>query len=222
MADDCMVVVAPPQLLDAVKARVRNMSTEIVAVVDTDMPGAIDTIMRRRPARVAIERLFSETSRGVALIARLNADPELTDVEIRIVSHDTDYWRVPPRPAISSGTSAVAVVTEAAALDNGTRRAKRVRIADGIDVLVDGAPARLFDLSPLGMQVVSGAVLKPNQRVRVTLVDERDTLRLPATVVWAAFELSKDSQGPRYRAGLEFHEVDEAAVVGFGRRHRKP
>ena len=42
--------------------------------------------------------------------------------------------------------------------------------------MVDGNPATLVDLSTGGAQVLSATVLKPNQRVRVTLADERGTL----------------------------------------------
>ena len=56
------------------------------------------------------------------------------------------------------------------ALDvRGTRRAPRIRIKDGVEVAVDGNPAALVDLSTVGAQVVSPTVLKPNQRVRVTI-----------------------------------------------------
>ena len=62
---------------------------------------------------------------------------------------------------------------------------------EAVEILVDGNPARLIDLSPIGAQVLSGSVLKPNQRVRVSMVDERVTLRMQATVAWARFEMPK-------------------------------
>ena len=66
--------------------------------------------------------------------------------------------------------SAVAVDEPHAKLDQrGTRRAPRVRMREGIEVLVDGNTASLVDLSTVGAQVVCTSVLKPNQRVRVTL-----------------------------------------------------
>ena len=37
----------------------------------------------------------------------------------------------------------------------GTRRAQRVKIVDGVEVLIDGSPATLIDLSVVGAQVVS-------------------------------------------------------------------
>ena len=47
-----------------------------------------------------------------------------------------------------------------------------------VEVLVDGDPAQLIDLSVMGAQVVSTTVLKPNQRVRFVLSDAgRGTVR---------------------------------------------
>jgi hypothetical protein len=98
------------------------------------------------------------------------------------------------------------------ALDlRGTRRAPRVDIADGVEVLVDGNPASLVDLSAVGAQVISLTILKPNQRVRVVLPESGRPIRLSAAVAWAAFEMPK--AGPRYRAGLEFFDGD-ADVLG--------
>jgi hypothetical protein len=152
----------------------------------------------------------------------LKADPTLLDVEIRIVSHDSDYSRVSPRRPALDTTPVVASPPDLPALDSrGTRRAPRLTMNDGMDILVDGLPTRLVDLSALGAQVVSTAPLKPNQRVRVSMVDERVTLRFPATVVWAAFELPKGHPGPQYRAGLEFVGADTDGVGGYALRHRR-
>jgi hypothetical protein len=86
-------------------------------------------------------------------------------------------------------------------------------------VLVDGNAATLIDMSPLGAQVVSLTVLKPNQRVRVTLADEAGTLRMSALIAWASFEIPP-AAGPRYRAGLEFVNADAAALNAFRLRHQ--
>lgn len=93
-------------------------------------------------------------------------------------------------------------------------------MAEGIDVLVDGAQARLVDLSPIGAQVLSGMVLKPNQRVRVSMVDEQVTLRVQATIVWARFEMPKGKATPQYRAGLEFSGTDVDGVADYLARHK--
>jgi hypothetical protein len=93
---------------------------------------------------------------------------------------------------------------------------------DGADILVDGSPARLVNLSTVGAQVLSTGVLKPNQRVRVSMVDERLTLRFHATVVWAAFEMPKGATAPRYRAGMDFAGADADGIADYAARHRRP
>jgi hypothetical protein len=223
MATECTVVIAPPDLMAPLCERLRTLPGELVACPDNDIPRAIDTVIERRPARVALERLFAATSRGAALLTRLKADPALIDVEIRIVSHDSDYSRISVRRPLGTGSDAstVAVAAPAPVLDQrGTRRAPRLPIIDGVEVLVDGNQARLIDLSTAGAQVLSGAVLKPNQRVRISMVDERVTLRAQALIVWARFELGNPT--PYYRAGIEFSGADAEGIAEYMARHRRP
>src|SRR5262249_37733266 len=102
----------------------------------------------------------------------------------------------------------------------GTRRAPRYRIAGSLDALVDGTQASLVDLSVIGAQVVSPIVLKPNQRVRMSLQDDQvGAVRFNASVAWASFEIPPNS-GPRYRAGLEFIDADAAAIDAYCSRHK--
>jgi hypothetical protein len=62
----------------------------------------------------------------------------------------------------------------------------------------------------VGAQVVSPTILKPNQRVRFILADKPKAIRIGSVIAWAAYELPKS--GPRYRAGVEFFDADQAAV----------
>jgi hypothetical protein len=227
MSAEHTVVIAPPDLLPRIVARLTPQGGEITPLPDTDIPDAIEQTIAIAPALVSIERLFAATSRGAALLARLKADPALAHAEFRIVSHDSDYWRVSPRrPVPGDSLPQVApppppVATPAPLDQHGTRRAARVAIQDGVEVLVDGSPARLVDLSAVGGQVLSPSVLRPNQRVRVSMVDGRVTLRFQATIVWARFELGRGELGPRYRAGLEFSGAESDAVAEYARRHQK-
>lgn len=167
--------------------------------------------------------MFAATSRGAALINRIKADPRLTDCEIRIVAHDSSYARVSPRRAGEAGpgagnaaATAVAVADApppaVAPLDlRGTRRAPRVNMVDGAELQIGGNPVSLVNLSLVGAQVISPTILKPNQRARITLVDETRPVRVGAAVVWASFEIPKGAA--RYRAGIEFFDADQAAVA---------
>jgi hypothetical protein len=218
------VLIAAVDLLPALKARLSAEVREILAFTDAEALRALEVITTRRPALVLLERKFGSSPRGTALVNRIKADPSLNDTEIRIVAPDghADPDAVAANsPKSKAGDGKGSAQKEAAAsLDfRGTRRAPRYRLPDTKEILVDGNRGTLIDLSTLGAQLVTATVLKPNQRVRISLADEERPIRCTATVVWASFEIPKGS-GPRYRAGLDFIEPDAGALDAFIRRHR--
>ena len=161
------------------------------------------------------------------MINRIKADPALKESELRVVSHDSDFMRVVPRPpgapvvAQAAPEPAPVAIAAPAALDQrGTRRAPRYKIAGDMSVLLDGNAAKLVDLSSVGAQVVSPTVLKPNQRVRMALTDDHGALRFNAAIAWAAFEIPQQ-RSPRYRAGINFVDADSNAVGAFCMRHKQ-
>ena len=208
-----IVLIAEPEQLDVLRARAEFGGA--MAFTDAETPGALEAILIHHPPVVAIERVFAAKSRGAALINRIKADSSLQACEIRIVAHDNGSTHVAPRqssPAGSRGTAAVAA--SPIALDQkGTRRAQRFKIIAGIEVLIDGNPALLVDLSVVGAQVVSATLLKPNQRVRLSFIESAKPVRFSAGVAWSAFELPKGE--PRYRAGIEFFDADPDSVWRF-------
>ena len=144
-------------------------------------------------------------------------DPTLAECEVRVVAHDAS-----PRP--SGVTPAGGAGRRRAApkpAQQGIRRAARVRIAEGIEVLVDGDPAVLVDLSMLGAQVLAPFALKPNQRVRVSFADARGVVRCLGSVAWASFEMPKNLP-TRYRAGIEFAGANAEALSLFCEKHKRP
>jgi hypothetical protein len=182
----------------------------VLAFADGDARQALETIAQRKPAVFVLERLFAATPRGAALINRVKADSSLTDTEIRVIAHDTDYWRVSPRKA----------PPQAQPLDQrGTRRAPRFKTGPKALASIDTVKATLMDLSAIGAQLVTTLQVKPGQNVRVTLDDKVGSVRFNAVVVWASFEI-RPSGAPLYRAGLEFADADGAAVEGFIGRQR--
>jgi hypothetical protein len=199
-----IVLIAAPEHLSSLTLRGDLASAQTFA--DTEALRALETITRQKPATVALERVFAASSRGTALINRIKADPSLAACEIRIVSNGGEEAAAP--------AAATAAPAPAAPLDQrGTRRAPRYRIVEGVEVNIDGNPAALIDLSVVGAQVVSPTILRPNQRVRMTLPDPVRPLRFSAAVAWAAFEMPK--AGPRYRAGIEFFSPDTDAIARF-------
>jgi hypothetical protein len=217
------VLIASPEQLETLKAREDLASAQ--AFSDAEALRALEVITRQRPAVVALEKLFASSSRGTALINRIKADPSLSGCEIRIVAAQGEYARAAPRRPADAATTAEAAVSAEAAVavaappagpvaapldQRGTRRAPRFRIMEGVDVTIDGNPATLVDLSVVGAMVVSPTILRPNQRVRMSLPDASGPIRFGASVAWASFEMPKG--GPRYRAGIEFVDADPDAI----------
>jgi hypothetical protein len=203
------VLIGATELLPALKDRAGS-SGETIAFSNVEAVKALETVTKRRPNVIALERLFAATPRGAALIQRIKSDPRLAGVEIRVLAHDSDYSRVVPR----------AVKPAAEALDQrGTRRAPRFKIAAKVDILVDGSRASLVDLSTVGAQAVSPASLKPNQSVRLSLGTNGGQLQFAGVVAWTSFEIPPNS-GPRYRVGIAFTDADAAAVDTFISRYK--
>src|SRR5262245_22824516 len=165
VSDAVTVLIASPNLLSVLKERAAEADGhEILTFADIDALKALDAITRRKPAVIALERLFASTPRGAALINRIKADPSLAESEIRIVSPDSDDARItakrppappPPTPAPGGGAATATAATEVAPrvqpLDHyGTRRAPRFKVAGTVDVLVDGNAATLVDVSVVG------------------------------------------------------------------------
>jgi hypothetical protein len=226
------VLIAAPELLPALKARLADENPDLLAFTDAEALRALEVITTRRPPIVLLERKFRSSPRGAALINRIKADPSLVETEIRIISPDGHAEAVEPPSAVPARSKDAAEAKVAghtvpeprevqapSPLDyRGTRRAPRFRLLDSKEILVDGNRGTLVDLSALGAQLVTATVLKPNQRVRVSLADEDRPIRCSATVVWASFEIPRGST-PRYRAGLDFIEPDAGALDAFIRRH---
>lgn len=224
MTPPLTVLIAARDVLPALTERAEGSGAEVCAFADAEALKALEVITKRRPSVVALERLFAATARGAALINRIKTDPLLSASEIHIVSPDGDPVRVSPRtesdPVTGGRGTAASAARPAPLLDNiGTRRAVRHRTAASADVMVDGNQATLVDLSTNGAQVISGTVLKPNQRVRMALTDGQGLVRVNGAVAWASFEILP-SQGPRYRAGIAFLDPDGPAVEAYCLRHR--
>lgn len=217
-----VVLIASADYLPALKER--ETTGDVLAFSDTEALRALEAITQQRPNVVVLERQFAATSRGAALVNRIKADPSLAGCEIRIVAHDAATAAGPTRSggdgvavaAVSAAAPAVAVAppVPAAPLDQrGTRRAPRFKMMGGVEVQIDGNPATLVDLSIVGAQVLSPTILRPNQRVRVTLPTSQKSVRVSGTVAWASFEIPKG--GVRYRAGVEFLDANAAALTRF-------
>ena len=165
-----IVLIGPADALPGLQERL-DPSAEVKTFTDSEALEALDHIIRTKPLLVAMQDEFADSSRGQALINRIKDDEALGDVEVRVMANNAAQNRVAVKRG-SHGRCRRRRRRAKPALDQkGTRRAPRIRIKDGVEVAVDGNAAALVDLSAVGAQVVSPTVLKPNQRVRVTMGD---------------------------------------------------
>ena len=91
----------------------------------------------------------------------------------------------------------------------GVRRSLRHKVNER--VLLDGTTATLLDISRTGAHVVSASALKPTQELYLAL--RNDSQPLLAVAVWVQYELP--SEGPQYRAGIQFAPSAAAAVAKY-------
>ena len=219
---DLAVLVAATELQPALVARVVGEGFECLTFTEAEALRALQTITSRKPQVVALETGFAATARGKALINRIKADTALAHITLRLESTDDAAVAQPADTApVPAPEPAVAPPLPPVQLDfSGTRRAPRHAVDGSREVLVDGKPGSLVNLSLVGVQLVTTAALKPGQRVRVSLSEPKGVLRCGATVVWATFEMTKD--GPKYRVGLDFVNPNTAALDAYiGRLERQ-
>jgi hypothetical protein len=217
-----IVLIGPADALPGLQERL-DPRAEVQTFTESEALEALDYIIKSKPALVAMQDEFADSSRGQALINRIKDDATLSDVEVRVMALNAAQNRVAvKRGSHGSAGTAVAVDEPKPALDQkGTRRAPRIRIKDGVEVAVDGNPAALVDLSQVGAQVVSATVLKPNQRVRITMGDGKSAVKCAGSIAWAAFEMPK-GMPTRYRAGIDWGVVPEGPnVESFAKKNKK-
>ena len=224
VATEIVVLIA-----DAVRLRaVRETSPfpyRMLYFSDSNLASALGTIRARAPCRIALDIQFAHTSAGRAFADKLHS-PSIGGSEIFIVSFADGRWSMLPIEAssastIRSATFAAAVVAVADLNVNlNTRRVPRFLVMDPLAAVVDGRKTSLIDMSVMGAQVVSAPVLRPNQRLRIALPDEGDTiLQVTAHIAWSAFETSTNTPAPYYRAGMEFTDASAPLLEDYCRRH---
>jgi hypothetical protein len=233
------VVIAATNLMPSLRERLAAEG-ELLAFADTEPIQALQAILEHKPDLIVLERLFAATPRGAALINRIKTDPQLGHSEVRVMSHTGDYTRqvfkgtapaarntsaagvaVTAGPPGSAAPAAAAVVEPPRSLDwHGTRRAPRVRVRPGLEIQLDGNAVSVVDLSVCGAQVVSSTILRPNQKVRVSVPNDDFVMRFRGSIAWAKFELPQPAAPPQYRAGVEFTDADAASVDAFCQKNK--
>ncbi len=210
------MVIGPPDALDSLRDRLESGS-DVYSFTDSEALEALDHVIRHKPRIIALDRGFAATSRGIALVNRIKDDRSLVSCDVRVIARDGSE-RIEPAaaPVIAPIVHEVTPVLD----EVGTRRTPRTEIRDGVELLADGNPATLVNLSMTGAMIVSKTVLKPNQRVRLVFGDGASAIRCNGSITWAAFEMPKGSS-PQYRAGVDFIVVDSEALAAFAEKHRR-
>jgi hypothetical protein len=187
----------------------------VIVFAEQEAAHALALIAEKRPAVVAVERAVALAGPDGELLARVR-DVIPPGSEIRILMQEPDGTPSVLRRSLSAAPEA-AIIAAARPLDRSwIRRAPRFSVKRGTAALVNGDPSALVNLSVIGAQLVSPSVLRPNQRIRVGLLEDDRELRLTGAIAWSTFEPVAQ---PRYRAGIEFTDGDTAALEQFCRHY---
>jgi PilZ domain len=112
-----------------------------------------------------------------------------------------------PAPHVPLGSGAV-------------RQADRIKVFGSRAIKIDRATGVLVDLSRSGAQVLLPCAVRPHQALRVQLPGADQTMRCKGRVVWVRFEIAQAAGS--YRAGIQFTEIDAAALEAFLGEYEAP
>ena len=82
-----------------------------------------------------------------------------------------------------------------------------------MNVAVNGEAGHLINLSCLGAQLMATLRLRPEEAIRVSLLDSKDEVRMKGVVAWSIAEPANGTVC--YRAGIEFVEPDSMTLEAF-------
>ena len=211
MANEVAVLIADPPRMAAFRDELR-LAGRVLRFSSSNLASVFESIRANQPSLVAIDALFVETAAGKAFVDRVEK-LAIPSSEIHLVARENGAWKTRP---LSGYAPAPAIDVKSAGLN--TRRAPRFLVLDPLQAAVDSSQASLIDLSVLGAQVMSAPVLKPNQKIKIALPDDSETLRVTASIKWSLFEKPKHAMEPYYRAGIEFTDASPA-LEDYCRRH---
>lgn len=213
MSPSIIVVARSEQAAGLRKRLAADSAVELFS--DAEALKALDAVLDHAPRILALDRMFAATARGAALVRRVKSETRASATDIRVLAEDEDN-----QPLILSGRigSVESVLKASHPLDYcGTRRALRFAVAHEVFVAVNGERGRLVNLSFAGAQVVVPMRVRPEESLRLALMDGSDETRVHGVVAWSTAEPS----GPDvvYRAGVEFVDPDTRRLEGLCIRH---
>lgn len=212
---DLAVIVADALRLRAIRLAA-HFKTRVLYFTDSNLASAFESIRAHEPAVVTLETHFAHTPEGRAFVDRLQ-QLAISGLEVHLLSFANGTWTT-TAPTIAP--AAPIVTSDAFIAPTNTRRVPRFPVVDALALKVDGQQTTLVDMSVMGAQVISTPQLRPSQRLKITLPDERGSLlSVTACVAWSAFELPMHAPQPYYRAGMEFTDAAVQALEEFCKRH---
>src|SRR5262245_52592536 len=232
MPNDVAIVIADPACMGAIR-ETASISGRMMPFGPNSLGSAMESVRAYRPKIVALDALVAQTPGGITFLDRVESLGIPKCKVLLLVEHDGTWSTVPRNGAgnLNSSRSAGGPATQAAAPKPvvasppieivSTRRVPRFPVRDSLDVTVESGCAHLVDISVLGAQVVSLPVLRPGQKIKVSLPDTDDTLNVVAQVAWSLFERAQLTVEPHYRVGLEFTDAAQQALEGYRQRHCK-
>ena len=177
-----------------------GQTSQVISIPPTDLAFAMELIAEAQPEVVVIEQAVAANGDGSALMDRLHNERYLRGTEVRLLPADRAAALMASGPGELDPHTWLSGLAQALP-PRPERRAARVRAQADEQALIDGQPVTLIDLSAVGAQVRSSAVLKPRQRIRLVLPPERGSVKAVAVVAWSTFEIGPT---PTYRAGVAF------------------
>ena len=234
MPFDLSIVIADATRMPAIRASM-PLPGRVLHFTLGNLTSAMESIRAYRPSLVAVDALWAQTPPGAAFIERVET-LAIPEGGVRLIARIEGRWVTTPRsagagaanvsvppvaavpaPVVIAPSAPAVVAAQMAALN--TRRAPRFLVRDQLNAVVENGAAGLVDISVLGAQVVSGPVLRPNQKIKIVLPDTDDMLHVIALVAWSRFEKPKLVANAHYRAGIEFAGAAQQALEDYRRRH---
>src|SRR5262249_44676168 len=230
MPNDVAIVIADPASMAAIR-ETASITGRVMPFGPNSLGSAMESVRAYRPKVVALDALAAQTPGGVTFLDRVE-QLGIPKCKVLLLVENDGQWSTVPRhgagnltsPRSSNGSASQAAPSKpVAALPPAdivsTRRVPRFPVRDSLDVTLESGCAHLVDISVLGAQVVSLPVLRPGQKIKVSLPDTDDTLDVVAQVAWSLFERPQLQAEPHYRVGLEFTDAAQHAIEGYRQRH---
>jgi hypothetical protein len=206
-----VIVIARSEQAVGLKKRLGH-EPAVALFSDCESLKALEAILAAHPKILALDRTFVATARAAALVARVKAEPQLRATDVRVLAEDESNLPVLLNARVPGLEGAL--VRASYPLDYcGTRRAPRFRTGGEVTVSVNGKNGQLVNLSCIGAQIRASLRLRPEEAIRVALLDGQSEVRMKGLVAWCVAEPIDGLV--TYRAGLEFVEPDSMALETF-------